>query len=500
MASFVSNSALVGAFVAIFLVVYLMSGNLWITYVYLMGIWPWLAIATVTARLHIGRDREVSHFSPLVHLPLLAALGGGSLVGMLVALKTLSVIDCIVLMSLDPIWSAVFHSFLIGRVSFIEKFSRSYVALIIVVFLYIYGQTYSGGVVRTYLDSYTFIFTPDTMPVGTYMLFLGSRAAFLLKCMYLKKSFLPKEKNELQEFKSLFPSFPFPIRFRLDAIFDSGLVEDAPHAIGPTGTRDLFMLTDSLYLLPFASIASWVLEHNTADSLRYGLVAQDAVIGAPASSVVYVLLVLFIVALVTIPSATCKVLFDRGSSPHEWTLVPLMVQLFYGAVDLLYMNPYISRFQIVCAISLVGTLLSYRTDLWLNFKKRYYSASMKELQFLQPSCLRAAQKQTLADAMIKTGTDDFGTLLFETAVHHGKNIGEYFKKPDGSKVWDPNPAARAAWKLAGSLVIRAIRARKIRQGKELNQKQEDKRFMTSVVRAFISRGGGVRGSAVKSLK
>ena len=490
MASFVSNSALVGSFVAIFLVVFLIQGNMWVTYVSLMALWPWLAIATVAARLHIGRDREVSHFSPLLHLPVMALLGGGSLVGMLTALKDLTVIDCIVLMCLDPVWSALFHSLMVWRIPFFERYSRMYVAIIVLVFFYIYGQTYTGGVVRAYLDSFQFISATGTAPVGSYMLFLGSRAGFLLKCAYLKKSFLPKERNETQEFKSLFPSFPFPIRFRLDALFDSGLMEDAPHAIGPTGTRDLFMLTDSLYLLPLASLASWAMEHHGAATLPYGLVAREAVGGAPAAGVAYVLLAIFVLGMALTPAATCKILFDRGSSPHEWTTVPLLVQLFYGGIDMLYMNPLITRFQIVCSVAAICTLLDLRIEMWQDFKRRYFVSSLKELEFLQPSCLRTAQKQTLAEALVKTGVDDFGTLLFETSVHHGNNIRDYFQKDTGEKIWDPNPAARAAWKLAGSLVIRAIRARKQREGQDMHKTTEDKRFMTSVVRAFISRGPG----------
>jgi hypothetical protein len=57
------------------------------------------------------------------------------------------------------------------------------------------------------------------------------------------------------------------------------------------------------------------------------------------------------------------------------------------------------------------------------------------------------------------------------------------------RVWDPNPAARAAWKLAGSLVMRAIRERKARLGIITKKKEEDRRYMASVVQTFIHRVG-----------
>lgn len=139
--------------------------------------------------------------------------------------------------------------------------------------------------------------------------------------------------------------------------------------------------------------------------------------------------------------------------------------------------------------------LHLRMSLWLGFKKTYYSMSLKELEFLQPSCVRTAQRQMLADALDKTSTDDFGTLLLETAVHHGNNVKDYLKQEDGKKrVWDPNPAARAAWKLAGSLVIRAIRSRKQQLGVVSKKKAEDRRYMTSVVQTFMKKVGGNRAN------
>lgn len=502
MAAFVSNSALVGSFVALMLVAYLLYGNWWVTYVYLMSIWPWLAIGTAIARLHIGRQRDASNFSPLIHLPALAMLGAGSTVGQLVALKNLSITDCVVLGFLDPIWSAVFHSILIRRIRYFELFTRTFLVLILLVGFYIYAQGYSGAVTRAYLDSVAFFSMPGLLPLGTILLFVGSRAAGLLKCCYIKWSFIPKEVDSAHHFKSLFPNFPSPIRFRLDAIFDSGLVEDMPHAVGPTGTIDMYTLTDNLYLLPLSSIASWVSEYSNTETLLEGISASGDVAGAPVYELVYVLLTVFILSWALLPTATSKILFDRGSSPHTWVFTPVIIPLMFVAIDILYLNPFISRFQIVCVVSLIVVAVNLRIDLWNGFKRRYYTASLEELEFLQPSCIRSAQKETLIDALDKSGVEDFGTLVLETAVHHGNNIRDYLKREDGTKIWDPSPGARAAWKLAGTLVIRAIRHRKAKEKAEAEVQASTADFAHNLVEDLIDEAmdvGKVVGRGVRPI-
>lgn len=487
MAAMVSNAALVGVFVGLLLVGWLLYGNVWVTYVYLMSIWPWLAVGTVLARLHIGRDREVTHFSPLVHYPILAVLGCGSTIGMLLALKDMTIIDCVVLSFMDPVLSAVFHALLIHRTFYFEKYLRELLLITTLVFLYIYGQSYTGGVVRAYLDSVTFISNQGVLSTGTYILFLGSRAAGLLRCCYIKKSFLPVvPPNNKRDFKSLFPSFPFPIRFRLDVLFDSGLVEDVPHAVGPTGTIDLYTLTENLYMLPLSSLMSWLIEQIADNTLESGLTGNDSVAGAPSTGIVWVVLGIFILSVALTPIATSKILFDRGSSTHSWSLVPQLILLLYIALDLLYLNPTISRFQLVCLVLLFSVVLNYRTDLWLDFKRRYLETSMKELEYLQPSCMRVVQKATLRECLEKTGVEDFGTMLLETSIHHGNNIQVYLQKNEKARIWDPKPSATAAWKLAGSLVIRAIRTRKAKLNLDQKIKRTTHDYMVNIVDSMIA--------------
>jgi hypothetical protein len=480
MAAFVSNAALIGAFVALTLVAYILYGNIWQTYTYIMMIWPWLAIGTIVARLHIGRQRDSSNLSPLFHFPILGCLGAGSMVGVMISLKDLSITDCIVFSFLDPIWSAIFHLLTVKRIPYFERYTRFFVAAITLVFFYIYGQAYSGAITRAYLDSVNFMTFPGTISAGTYLLYMGSRASHLLKCSYIKYAFIPKEVGQSLQFKSLFPSFPAPIRFRLDAIFDSGLVEDIPHAVGPTGTSDLYTLTDNLYMLPLASLGSWIIENSYNNTLKDGLTASGDVAGSPGYGFVYFILVTFCLSLLLAPMSSSKLLFDRGSSPHSWAIPPILMQMIFVGIDFLFLNPYISRFQIICLFALLWFGISFREQLWSSFKRRYYVNSLAELEFLQPSCIRTTQRETLHDALDKSGVEDFGTLLLETAIHHGNNIKDHLRQREGAMIWDPNPAARAAWKLAGSLVIRTIRSRK-HASKEIDKSKEKTRDIMSTI-------------------
>jgi hypothetical protein len=91
--------------------------------------------------------------------------------------------------------------------------------------------------------------------------------------------------------------------------------------------------------------------------------------------------------------------------------------------------------------------------------------------------------------------DDFGYLLLETAIHHGNNIKGYLKD-DGTRVWDPKPSATAAWKLAGSLVIRAIRNRKKNSKVQEEVQKEHTIYMENIVNTMVGSLGsyGRRGS------
>jgi len=153
-------------------------------------------------------------------------------------------------------------------------------------------------------------------------------------------------------------------------------------------------------------------------------------------------------------------------------------------IDLLYVNTAISRFQIVCFLLLLGLIGNLRNEMWQIFKKRFYTGCLEELKFLQPSCVRVTQRQILGEARERSGVDDFGCLLLETAIHHGNNIKGYLKD-DGTKVWDPKPSATAAWKLAGSLVIRSIRNRKQKMQTEQAVENEHKVFVESIVNTMV---------------
>jgi hypothetical protein len=484
LAAFVSNTALVGTFIGIILVGVLLFKDAWKTYVYMMCIWPWIAIATVVARLHIGRDRDVSHFSPFFHLPILGILGAGSWIAMVYAIKSMTITDAVVLGCVDSFFAAFLHTLLIRRVRYFENNGRELVLSVLVIMLYIYGVSYTGGVVKSYYDATRFATVAGAMSIETYAIFFAGRAAHIIRCSYIKKSFFPFKRDVKTNFKSLFPNFPFPIRFRLDVIFDSGIIEDMPHAIGPTGTRDLYALTDDLYLLPLAAIASWILENVHDGTLIHGLAPTITTASAPTTAIIYIALTLLVLSIGFTAYATSRILFDRGSSPNTWGPLPFIIQLPYVCIDLLYLNPFITRFQIVCLLILIGMQSELRNSLWLQFKKKYFVGSMDELQFLQPSCLRTAQKQILSEALEKSGVDDFGNLLLETAIHHGNNIKGYLRL-DGTNIWDPKPSASAAWKLAGSLVIRAIRNRKKASREATETREGNENFMEDIVDVMV---------------
>jgi hypothetical protein len=407
---------------------------------------------------------------------------------MVYAIHEMYVTDAIVLACVDPFFAAVFHIIFIRRIKYIEEHGRMLILIVVVVMLYIYGTSYTGGVVKSYYDSVKFISLSTTLPLRTYLVYFSGRAAHILRCSYIKKSFMPVQEGTKAELFSLFPNFPFPIRFRLDVLFDSGLVEDSLHAIGPTGTRDLYSLTDDLYLLPLASIGSWVMDNIVNGTLSKGLSPVNTTASAPSTALVYIIVALFVISFGLIPYANSRILFDRGSSPHTWVAMPLIVQLPFVCIDLLYVNTAISRFQIVCFLLLLGLIGNLRNEMWQIFKKRFYTGCLEELKFLQPSCVRVTQRQILGEARERSGVDDFGCLLLETAIHHGNNIKGYLKD-DGTKVWDPKPSATAAWKLAGSLVIRAIRHRKKISKSEKMVEDEKKVFVENIVNTMVDSVG-----------
>jgi alpha-tubulin suppressor-like RCC1 family protein len=503
MAAVVSNSAMVFVFVILGMFGWLMYQNYWLTYTYIMVIWPWLGIASMIARLHIERNKEKNHFSPLRHLPILGLTGVTAQCLTMIALKEVSVTDCIVLLCLDPLWAAVLASLLLGqtRRELHFRFLKVYLLMMLLCSTYIVGEVDMS--------------VTTGMPLsGNHMLIVIARILTVARSIYVKWSYadfnhaeapppppLGREiyVNKYPPRKHRFNKFPRPVLMVLDCLFDSGLQDTAFHGMGPYGTKDLHVLTDFTYTLPVASVLSWVYE---TDTLKYGIFppAIGAVGGEPPVEAalpagppvaqetitsmdmfkVSVLVLAFCLARILIPWATARSIYDRGASLHAWKYRPFLVAAPFFFYDVLYLNAAISKFKIIMVVILLGICAYYRAGLWDAFKRRYYLLCTRELQFYQPSVLREIQKRTLNEFLHRTSTDDYGLMLLETSIHHGNNVRE-IARDTALAVWDPAPSATAAWKLAASLVIKSVRRQKQLKQARMEAKAEVVTFINNCV-------------------
>jgi len=300
-----------------------------------------------------------------------------------------------------------------------------------------------------------------------------------------------------------FRQFPVPILHTLDAIFDSGLRDIDFHGMGPLGTEDLFMLTEFSYLLPVATMMSWLQEKG---DLKYGFLPPSLYeeVGATAQSTmssqganagvtvvseqvtsseiigVGALLAGFCLCRLLHPKGISKSLFDRGSSSHSWKYQPLILAAPFFAFDVLYLNPYISKFQIVMAGCGAALVAYYRNILWNLFKRKFFLLCTQKVQYRHPSVLRTLQKRTLLEFVHNTSIEEYGVLLLETTIMNGNNVRE-IARDMRITVWDPTPTATAAWKLAFSLVTKSLK----KQRYVRKQKKEEKANVLDFIKNLI---------------
>lgn len=468
-----------------------------------MVIWPWLGIASMISRLHIERNKEKNHFSPLRHLPILGLTGVTAQCLTMIALKEVSVTDTVVLLCLDPVWASVFGSLLMGqnRRELHFRFLKVYLMMMLLVSTYIVGEVDMS--------------VTQGMPLsGNHMLIIIARILTVARSIYVKWSYadfnraeapppLPLGReiynNKYPPQKHRFTKFPKPVLLVLDCLFDSGLQDTVFHGMGPYGTKDLYILTDFTYTLPVASVLCWVYE---TDTLKYGIFppAIGAVGGEPPLEAaipdgpavaqetitsmdmfkVSMLVLAFCFARLIIPWATARSLYDRGASLHAWKYRPFLIAAPFFFYDVLYLNASISKFKVICVVILMSIGAYYRNGLWDAFKRRYYLLCTRELQFYQPSVLREIQKRTLTEFLHRTSTDDYGFMLLETSIHHGNNVRE-IARDTALQVWDPAPSATAAWKLAASLVIKSVRRQKQLKQARMDAKAEVVTFINNCV-------------------
>merc|ERR1719253_1686697 len=81
------------------------------------------------------------------------------------------------------------------------------------------------------------------------------------------------------------------------------------------------------------------------------------------------------------PVGTSKALFDRASSCHSWKYHPLMIVAPFFAFDVLYLNPGISKFQIIMSFCGAAFVAYYRQILWNLFKRKHYLLTTQRLQY-----------------------------------------------------------------------------------------------------------------------
>lgn len=524
MPSVISNLALVVSFVTLMVLgLGTYNGNTWVVYTYVFMIWPWLTLTSMVSRLFIDRQASKSPFSPLRELPVLGFISGIAEVLSFVALKTLTVTDCIVLIGMDHVLAAACASAVLGPLRRERHFHamKAYAIMMTIVALYSIGHVPDQ-------ESLNAIFTSDRA------LFLASRLLVAMRSVFVKwqygNYYRCREPNKPPENGLLFYSndkpkihrfmgFPSPMLLTLDCIFDSGLRDMELHGMGPHGTVDLHMMTESSYTLPIASLAAWLME---SDTLPLGLMPQldsgsqtaldiastalataiaegSATVTSSESSVPIVtetstgstgtyyclgIAVVYCLCRLLRPIAIARSLFDR-SSPHQvWKYQPILAIAPVFCFDVLFLNSFIDKYQVIMVILLAAINAVYRADAWNAFKRKYLLLMTQDLNYQQPSALRQLQRRTLIEVLSRNSEDDFANMLMDTAISHGNNIRE-LARDMSIKVWDPSPSATAAWKLAFSLVTKSLRRQKLLRKKKNTTKQEVIKFIEDLVHEMV---------------
>jgi hypothetical protein len=513
MAAVVSNSAIFVILIILFGLTVGMYGSTWTSFVFIFQIWPLLPIGSMVARQYITRDKSVNQFSPVTRLPFIAFVGVAGNCFMMLSLKCVTLTDYLVLATSDGILAALIAPVFFG----VDRLKIHFLFIKYYIFQCVLIGMYFGGEQRAPPNP------EDTnCPTEAFNVYHGyvliSRMFCVTRSIYIKQNFAAfnsaeKVKDHPETYDGMFQAmeqprkhrfarFPGPVLFTLDAVFDSGLVDTELHGVGPLGTHDLFLLTDFTYMLPAVSLASMVIEGGDGtparpNTLQYGFLPpmhskvadiRDADFDEGYAPVVTtedtiwmtVLILLFCLAYALQPWATAKYLFSRGSSTHVWKNRPLVLSFIPFFIDVLILNVRITKFQIIFALMNAGVELELRAGLWNRFKRKYLVLLTKELHYHMPSSLRGLQKRTLVEFLQQTSTDDYLMLLLETCIHHGNNIRQ-FSRDTGIAVWDPRPSATAAWKLATSIVMKALKHEKAAKKEQKGSKTAVMKFIRELV-------------------
>jgi len=507
MASVVSNLSLGFAFCFFFALGFgtfgAAEGAFWRIYLYVMTIWPWLVLASAVARLYVERNVKKNPFSPVRELPVMGLMSSFILVLMLMPAKNITLSDCLVLTCIDPVLAAVLASIILGKArrDLHFKSMKMYTLIMILVVTYAYGDT-----------------SQETGLGSDHFLFIVARTMIVARSMWVKSQYASFHRSKMptrppenallfyeshKPRKHRFKHFPAPLLLTLDAIFDSGLRDTDFHAMGPVGTRDLYMLTESTYLLPISSLMTYLFEQETigtglmppAQSGDQAQAAVDAIglsstessafvvderVTAAGTVIVVFLCFSFCVARAATPWVASQSLFDWGSSVHSWKYQPILIALPFFIYDILFLNGSLSKFQIVAIMLLLAINALHRADIWNSFKRKFLLLMTQDLHYHQPAVLRQLQRRTLLEFLEKTSSDDYNMILLDTAVRHGGNIRE-MARDTSITVWDPAPSATAAWKLAFSLVTKSLKRQKMARKQMRDARESVEAFIANLV-------------------
>ncbi|CAD7945073.1 unnamed protein product [Amoebophrya sp. A25] len=496
MAALVCNATL---FVMMLILIFISlgtSGNFFGMFTQCMAFWPFLASMSMLARIFVGQpDRQ---FHPLKHIPILGLSGCAAQYFLILANKDLELTDFLVLLSaIDP-WMQSILTPLMERTRLPTYFGllKTLMFLTGIVLLYWSQLPYSPMNGFTCLLVSRAVYHARSLMVKRYnMVFFEADEVKLPQQTEQDLFFQPKRKIHKYVFGE--KPFPLPTLYRLDVAFQSGLCDETYHSVGSSGTRDLYMLTDWMMMLPLMAIATLGHESGT---VHYGFFPpilgpiggdpkgietselttpiRDDSPGAIFNCLV--LVALYHAAKLFEPDMISKSLFDRGSSPSDWAVRPVIFSCPLVILDNMYLNAKLSNSQILQAFTVFFAYNVYRKTLFRRWKRAYLLLTTQELQYYQPSVFRNLHRKTMLEFLERAPLEEYQNLLLETAIHHGCNI----RDPTKDLTIRPNrpaPTATAAWKMTIGVVVHLAKTqRQLRQAK-VEEKRQDSNFCQNII-------------------
>ncbi|CAD7961947.1 unnamed protein product [Amoebophrya sp. A25] len=533
--------ALAALFAVAFAISYMAYKNFFLALGYGFVLPSWLAVASMLMQVQM-HTRGNTTFNPLTNYPVMGLLGGVAQFFMLRSMKTLYYTDALMItFVMDHVSAAIVGSYYVSeeRKEFHYKYIKDYALLLVLMMVYFYGERLP-----------TEVGVADVGYEESIYIFAAARFILIARAMWVKKRiadfsgraeikfpslenvntlFVPRGCTLVSGFdttaprKHRFELFPQPVLWQMDALWDSGLMDDMMHGTGPGATIMIHVLSDFVFTAPFLAVMAWQFEFST---LAFGFLppAMGAVAGVPigtmagevqkleadaktayleeqmqsdvnasdeypSSEVLKAVgyFLLYCAIKFMYPFTVSKSCFDRGSSPPDWAARPLYLAAVYFLYDVIIlfaggdaMSNRFPRFRLLVAISLFCFVALLRSNYYKYFKKKYYLLATRYLHYMQPSCVRSGAKELLVDFANNVAVEDYGNLLLDCVITHGNNL-QQIAHTSGYRFWDPRPSATAAWKMAGSLVGRGIAEQKKKASRELNVKAQMIQWISDMI-------------------